>query len=94
MSIIDVLPVGKENAIPAGDLAEALGIDERLLRKTVERERRNGELILSCSGEHGGYYRHKDMGELIEFYNHMKHRAETTLACIEAVRAAIEEGDE
>ena len=94
MAIVDVLPVGKENAIPAGDLAEALGIDERLLRKTVERERRNGALILSCSGERGGYYVHKNVDELIEFYNYMKHRAATTLACIEAVRAAIEEGEE
>lgn len=38
---------GEENAIPARELAKICGVSPRVLRKTVERERLQGKLILA-----------------------------------------------
>ena len=64
--IVELLPVGKENAISTADLKNASGISNiRALRAAVARERKLGEVILSS--KHGGYYRPATEQEIEEF---------------------------
>ena len=55
--IESLLPHGAENAIPAEDLCNIMGYsDTRQLRHEVSRERERGALILSTTGQGGGYF--------------------------------------
>lgn len=56
LKIVDLLNTGKEKAIPREQLQKALGLNERELYKKIERERREGKLILSQKENGGGYY--------------------------------------
>ena len=47
--IIPLLKRGEENAIKTSDLVKMLNITPRELRQLVERERNNGEIILSSN---------------------------------------------
>ena len=67
MKVRDSLPFGRENAIPAKVLAEALGFpSDRELRKQIERERAAGAVILSDC-HRGRYYLSNDPEELRRF---------------------------
>lgn len=64
--IVELLPVGKENAISTADLKNASGIRSvRALRAAVAQERKHGEVILSS--KNGGYYRPATEKEIEEF---------------------------
>ncbi len=64
--IVELLPIGKENAISTADLKTASGISNiRALRAAVARERKLGEVILSS--KNGGYYRPATEQEVKEF---------------------------
>ena len=58
LSVVDYLLPGQANAIPARQLADLMGIrSTRYLRNLVERERRNGAVILSSTDDlYNGYY--------------------------------------
>ena len=56
MSIIDIIPLGAENAISRAELVAKSGMSDRRMRLEIQRERDNGELILNDQGGHG-YYR-------------------------------------
>lgn len=56
MSIIDIIPLGAENAISRAELAEKSGMSDRRMRLEIQRERDNGELILN-SQDGKGYFR-------------------------------------
>ena len=51
--IHEFLSHGAENAISASELSEILNMTKRELRRAVERERKDGTVILS---DEGGYY--------------------------------------
>lgn len=64
--IVELLPVGKENAISTADLKNASGIGSvRALRAAVAHERKHGAVILSS--KNGGYYRPATEKEIEEF---------------------------
>lgn len=44
---------GEANALPMRELARLVGVSERQMRKIIERERRNGSMILSSDN---GYF--------------------------------------
>lgn len=79
--VVDYLRRGKENAIPAQQLADAMGIrDTRYLRVLVERERRNGAVILSSTDDlHNGYFLPGSMDEVDRYIAQQSHRVKTTL---------------
>ena len=90
MKVFDFLHYGRENAIPAKALAEALGFRSvRDLQKQIERERAAGGLILSdtCGG---GYYLSNEPAELRRFTQTLNARAKNTLKAAESAQRALD----
>ena len=87
--------VGRENAIPRGQLLHMLGQwqdgagFERTVRAAIVDLRNEGFLICSTGGREGGYWLAESWGELIEFVEREYHsRAMSMLATEKAMRAA------
>ena len=90
MKVRDSLPFGRENAIPAKVLAEALGFpSERELRKQIERERAAGAVILSDC-HRGGYYLSNAPEELRRFTRTINARARNTIRAAQSAQRALD----
>lgn len=87
--IFDLLPDGREAAIPARDLARMAGLSStRLLQRQIEQERAGGAVILSRSD--GGYYRSSDPEELRRFIRTLDARAKNTARAAASARQALD----
>lgn len=94
MKVFDFLHYGRENAIPAKALAEALGYRSvRDLQKQIELERAAGGVILSdpCGG---GYYLSNEPAELLRFTRTLNARAKNTLRAAESAQRALDAATE
>ena len=90
LKVRDALPFGRENAIPAKVLADALGIPTtRVLRKQIERERAAGAVILSDC-HRGGYYLSDDPEELRRFTRTLMARAKNTAKAAQSAQIALD----
>lgn len=73
--IHEILPIGKENAIPGRDLMSMLGLkDLRELTQLVERERKDGFPICASTSGEKGYYLAADATELEEYIKSLGRR--------------------
>lgn len=87
--IMDMLPVGKENAISTADLVKITGCtSSRDLQERIALERNAGAVI--CSGAGSGYWRAKNRQELLEFIHCMDARAKNTLAATRSAKKALQ----
>jgi len=87
--IMDILPVGKENAISTADLVKITGCaTARDLQERIALERNAGAVI--CSGSGSGYWRAKNRQELLEFVHCMDARAKNTLAATRSAKRALQ----
>lgn len=87
--IMDILPVGKENAISTADLVKITGCTSpRDLQERIALERNAGAVI--CSGSGSGYWRAKNRQELLEFIHCMDARAKNTLAATRSAKKALQ----
>lgn len=86
--VVDYLRPGRENAIPARQLAAIMGIkDTRYLRLLVERERRNGAVILSSMDDlHNGYYLPGNQAEVDRYIAQQSKRVKTTMDCLRSAK--------
>lgn len=66
---------GEANALPMRELARLVGVSERQVRKIIERERRNGSMILSSDN---GYFLPSPDGERYEIRRYI-HRADARM---------------
>ena len=83
--IMDILPVGKENA----DLVKITGCTSpRDLQERIALERNAGAVI--CSGSGSGYWKAKNRQELLEFVHCMDARAKNTLAATRSAKKALQ----
>ena len=86
--IMNLLPVGKENAISTVDLVRLTGCkSSRELQGRIAYERNHGAVI--CSGSGRGYWRPKDRQEILEFVKTMDSRALNTLRAAKSARAVL-----
>lgn len=86
--IMNLLPVGKENAISTADLMRLMGCKSaRDLQERIAYERNHGAVI--CSGSGRGYWRPKDRQEIQEFVRTMDARALNTLRAAKSARVAL-----
>lgn len=86
--LVDMIPIGAENAISKVALIEATGLRDRELRLRVAYERRRGELILTdCSN--GGYFRPVSTADTLRFIQSMRHRAKETNLIADAIEASL-----
>lgn len=87
--IYDLLPEGRESAIPARDLARMVGLPSvRQLQEAIARERSAGAVILSRVD--GGYYRSSDPEELHRFIRTLDARAKNTARAAASARQALD----
>ena len=81
---------GKENAIPAADLARALGFSSiRRLQQDIAKSRAAGQII--CSSTTGGYYLPADHEEIEAFVHSLESRAKKTFMALRSAREALRE---
>jgi hypothetical protein len=72
--ILEVLPIGHDNAILLRNLKARVGIPERQLRLVIEKLRNEGWLVLVSGQPPYGYYYCKDRSEAQEFIEYMRSR--------------------
>lgn len=86
--ISDYLRQGKENAIPAKQLAAAMGFhNTRQLRLAIELERRSGTVILSTQDPvHGGYFLPGSEAEIDTYIAEMSARCRTTYQLLKSAK--------
>ena len=91
--IMNLLPVGKENAISTADLVRLTGCKSaRELQERIALERNAGAVI--CSSTTGGYFCPVNKAEIAEFCRSLENRASNTLSAIQSAKKALagEEG--
>lgn len=73
--IHEILPLGKDNAIPGHNLMAALHLRElRELTQIVERERKDGFPICASTGDSKGYYLAATPSELEAYIKSLSRR--------------------
>ena len=86
--IVELLPIGKENAISTKELVCLAGCNSsRDLQQRIAEERKAGAIILSSSS--GGYYRPANRAEMMKFSKTLEKRAIYTLVALRSVRRAL-----
>lgn len=87
--IMDMLSVGRENAVSTADLVRMTGCtSSRDLQERIALERGAGALI--CSGAGKGYWKPKCRQEIIDFVQTMEARAKNTLAATVSARRVLQ----
>lgn len=92
--IMELLPVGRENAVSADGLAKLLGCkNTRELRLMVANERNRGAVICSSAS---GYYKAKNRAEIAEYCHSMESMATSIFQATRGAKKALElpEGQE
>lgn len=84
------IPYGRENAIRRDDLAYALGVSDRSLRKSIENARAAGMLI-NNDGDGKGYYQSDDTEDLVRQYRQDTSRALSILYRRKTIRRLLVE---
>lgn len=88
VKISSLLGVGQGEAIPRRDIERLTGLDGRMVRLIIERERRRGIPIVSDNKT--GYYLASDSSEAHRFARSMRHRAGEILLTADAIERAAE----
>lgn len=90
MMVMEVLPIGRENAVGSRELAERLHFESvRDLQMEIARERKAGAVILSTCGHGGGYFLPDDQQEIKQFIRTLENRANNTLAALKSARELL-----
>ena len=88
-AIEKLLPIGKENAMPATELIKIVGCTSvRDLQARIAIERKQGAVI--CSGTGKGYWRPKNQDEIREFCSVMDARARNIFAATRSAKRVLE----
>lgn len=75
--VYELLKSGKENASTTKELITMLALESsRELQQLIQSERNNGKVILSTTGDGGGYYLPGNEMELREFIQSMENRSQ------------------
>ena len=89
--IADLLPEGRENAVPAKELAKIAGFSGvRGLQRAIAREREH-VVILSTCGLGGGYFRPASDEEIMQFIRTLEARSRNTAVALQSAKAALKE---
>jgi len=85
--IADFLSHGPENGITLRHLEKLTSLDNRTIRRQIERERRAGALIISDN--RNGYYLTNDPAEAQRFARSMLHRSREIAKTARAIEKAV-----
>ena len=87
IKIAGLLNYGAENAIPLRELGSMTGLDGRVIRRMVEKERRSGVPI--CSNTSTGFFLASSHKEVNLFVRQMRSRAREILKTADAVEQCV-----
>lgn len=90
MSILDLIPHGRENAVSREYLSATLGISDRKMRHMIENARRSGAIILNAQ-DGRGYYISDDLDDMEKQYRQDTARAMAILTRRKALRKRLKE---
>lgn len=91
VKIVDLLPTGEENAVPAKELARLVGLASvRELQRAISSERAHGEVILAKCTAGGGYFRPASDYETRKFIATVEARSANTRLAVSSAKAALE----
>lgn len=89
INIINLIPVGKANAITCKELSRLTGVSHRAIKGTISKCRRKGGIICSSLDDNnGGYFIYSNIDELREYVRSEQTRIDTAQA---ALQSAIKE---
>lgn len=95
MMVMEVLPIGRENAIGSQELVDRLHFESvRNMQLEIARERKAGAVILSTCRHGGGYFLPDDQQEIKQFIRTLENRAKNTLAALESARELLGQQDD
>lgn len=83
--LAELIPTGRENAIPMKKLAAVLNVNERTIRLLVQRARENGAPICSEWENRGGYYFPADEYEARAYLRQQKARIRSAKAALNGI---------
>lgn len=86
----ELIPRGRENALPMKDLATILNISERAVRILVQKAREHGEPICSEWDGSGGYFYPVDMQEARDYIRKQKARIKSSRAALRGVEKYLQ----
>lgn len=88
--IKELLHTGINNALSPEYLAAVTGVESvRAVQKQIERERREGAVILSSSVPPGGYYLPANKNEVLQFIRTLENRAGKTMEALESAKECL-----
>ena len=85
--ISDLLQRGSDNGLTITDLVRLTGLDERIIRRRINRECRDGILIISDNVH--GYFLAENVDEVRRFIRSMPRRAKEIVAVCRAAEDAL-----
>ena len=86
-NLLDLIPVGAENAVPSKQLATAAGFPSvRVMQSEIHRLREKGNLILSSTEQPYGYYIAADPQEAARFVRSMQSRIREIRRAVRAAK--------
>lgn len=85
-TILDYIPIGRENAINAQTLAALCGISSPRKLQSHIHELRRDTVILSTSGNPSGYYLPRCDDDVRDFIRTLEARGRNTLAALKSAR--------
>lgn len=81
--LLNLIPLGRENAIPQSVLAELLKVQVSALKSYVLSARLNGYFVI---GDQNGYYRPETLAEMVDYYQYMHQGAITRLRSLKPLK--------
>lgn len=93
LAFIELIPVGKENALSAREIAVYTSSDVRGVQARIERLRLAGVLICSClDGKGGGYFRPANNSEVNDYLRHERKRIAARKASLKPAETFLKTG--
>lgn len=91
MDVAEMIPVGRDNAIPRAQLISLLGTDDRNTRNAVSQLKKT-EVVISCA-DGSGYFKPsvEDIAEVKDYYRREHNRAMDILKGLKLVGAWIDD---
>ena len=90
MQILDLIPIGKKNAVTREQLMEITGQSDRKNRQMIENARAEGEII--CNDQDGkGYYLPETLEEVYRAYKQGHSRAMSILKQQKTMRKVLKD---
>lgn len=89
--VASLLGVGEENGIKLTELVQMTGRNERVVRRMIQHERKDGALILADNAN--GYFLPGNISELQRFCQSMRHRCSEIATVTRIAERALAEAE-